>query len=205
METEMLVSRVVPVGIAAGLLATACTEIAGPRPADIESVAFVRLDRPPTFGGTLRGRLVAIPPFAPESDPACNANFTGDPAAPGPSVSLFDHGSVDFSHVGRGRIVAVSCIDPLSPFSEGHGTITARNGDQLHIAFANFGLPSPTDPSLIAVEGTQWVTGGTGRFEGASGTQACTFTIQLTSPTHGEITGSCLGTLEYAAPAPVRR
>jgi hypothetical protein len=202
MQASRLVARL---AIAATCLAPACTDPAGPPAADAGSVAFVRLDRPPTFGGTLLGKLVAISPFAPESDPACNANFSGDPAAPGPSVSLFDHGTVDFSHVGRGRIVAVSCIDPLSPFSEGRGTITARNGDQLHIAFANFGLPSPTDPSLIEVEGTQWITGGTGRFAGASGTQACTFTIQLTSPTRGEISGSCDGTLEYAAPAIDRR
>jgi hypothetical protein len=195
----MLAYRLVPAAIAITLLAPGCTDPAGPSTADLDSVAFSRLDEPETFRGRIQGNLVAVEPFAPGSDPTCNANFTGDPAAPGPSVTLVDDASADFTHIGRARLVAVSCIDPLSPFSDGTGSIQARNGDRLYIAFSNVALPSATDPTLISVEGRQWVTGGTGRFAGASGMQYCSFTIQLTTPTNGTIAGTCDGGLDYDA------
>jgi hypothetical protein len=153
------------------------------------------------FHGRIRGTLEAIEPFAPGSEPACNANFSGDPTAPGASVTLRDEATVRFSHLGAGRLDAVSCIDPLSPFSSGQGILHAANGDQLWIEFENLALPSAADPTLIEVTGTQRVTGGTGRFTGASGSQACTFTIRLATPARGTIDGGCDGTLAYDAGA----
>lgn len=92
---------------------------------------------------------------------------------------------------------AVSCIDPVSPFSTGTGIITAANGDRLFIAFENTSLPDSTDPLRLTASGPQWVTGGTGRFENGSGAQWCTFTVVLLSPSSATIAGSCDGRITY--------
>ena len=96
--------------------------------------------------------------------------------------------------VQRGH-VALSCIDPASSFSSGTGALTAANGDQLFIAFENTSQPDPADPTRLFAFGPQRVTGGTGRFQNASGAQSCNFTIVLTSPSTGTIEGYCDGRL----------
>jgi hypothetical protein len=176
----------------------ACGDPAGPAADSLPEAAYTRSAAPRPFHGSIRGDLVAVDPFAPRSSAACNANFSGDPAAPGASVSLFDSADGNFSHMGRSRLEAVSCIDPLSPFSSGTGVIQAASSDELFIAFSNVGIPRAANPAVIDVEGTQWVTGGTGRFMGATGVQTCAFTIRLTSPATGTIDGSCTGTLMYS-------
>ena len=179
--------------------ATACTDGTTPTSivmqGDTPDFAAVAVDRP--FSGRIAGALTAIPPFAPGSTDECNANFSGDPAAPGASISLFDDADGNFLHLGRVVLQAASCIDPASPFSAGTGTITAANGDQLFIAFENTSLPDPADPLRIIASGPQWVTGGTGRFENASGAQVCTFTIVLLSPSSARIAGECDGRITY--------
>ncbi|HSJ65834.1 MAG TPA: hypothetical protein VK922_18275 [Gemmatimonadaceae bacterium] len=149
------------------------------------------------FHGRFAGQLTTVPPFAPGSHEECNANFSGDPAAPGPSISLFDEATGQFSHLGRVRLEAVSCLDPALPTSAGTGIITAANGDELFIAFENEVVPDPSDPSRLLASGTQWVTGGSGRFAGAYGTQFCEFVIVPTSPSTAEIEGACEGQLAY--------
>lgn len=56
--------------------------------------------------------------------------------------------------------------------SSGTATFTAANGDQLFATFENEGCTNP-DPATAAIgsaiEGSQTITGGTGRFEGATG------------------------------------
>jgi len=173
--------------------------LTGADPAANMTAAFAGSGAPVPFHGAIHGSVTATEPFSPGSDPACNANFTGDPSAPGASISLFDESVGNFTYLGHSRLEAVSCIDPLSPFSMGHGIIHAANGDELWIAFANTGIPSPADPSLILVDGLQWLAGGTGRFAGASGVQACSFTIQLETAATGTIHGACDGTLIYDA------
>lgn len=177
--------------------ASACGDVAAPT-GDIRGVASTvtsAVQLP--FSGRIVGALTAIPPFAPGSSPQCNQNFTGDPTAPGPSISLFDQATGNFSHLGRVALDALSCLDPASPSSGGQGTITAANGDLLFIAFENASQPDPADPTRLSVSGSQWVTGGTGRFQGASGTQWCTFVIVLLSPSTGNIEGGCDGYLDY--------
>ena len=159
------------------------------------SVTGTTADRP--FSGRMTGILTAVSPFAPGSSDDCNANFTGDPAAPGPSISLFDEAAGNFQHLGRVQLRALSCIDPASSFSSGTGSLTAANGDQLFIAFENTSQPDPADPTRLFAFGPQRVTGGTGRFQNASGAQSCNFTIVLTSPSAGTIEGNCDGRLIY--------
>ncbi|MGH7713309.1 MAG: hypothetical protein ACREOG_18620 [Gemmatimonadaceae bacterium] len=182
-----------------GAIACGAGDIAAPAahlPNDAAAVVMAS-EGPRPFHGRIAGTLTAVPPFAPGSSDVCNRNFSGDPAAPGPSISLFDRATGTFAHLGKVALEALSCLDPASPTSSGQGTITAPNGDRLYIAFQNTSQPDPADPSRLFASGPQWVTGGTGRFESASGTQWCTFVIVLLSPSTGRIEGSCEGFLVY--------
>jgi hypothetical protein len=179
--------------------ATACLDIAAPAAVvgDNVATAFGIADVQRPFSGRFVGELTAVSPFAPGSSETCNQNFSGDPAAPGPSVSLFDEAKGNVTHLGSVSLSALSCVDPLSPTSAGTGTITVANGDQLFIAFENTSQPDPTNPARLLAEGPQWVTGGTGRFENASGRQRCSFVIVLLTASTGKIEGRCDGHLTY--------
>jgi hypothetical protein len=84
--------------------------------------------------------------------------------------------------------------------SSGRGFIQGPDGDRLTISFENIAQPPGTDPPVVEVEGTQWITGGTGRFAGASGTQSCSFRLRFdTPPVSAAIDGECQGTIVYGA------
>jgi hypothetical protein len=184
------------IALSCGLATVGCADVAAPRAAEHGfAPAFATIERP--FHGRIEGTLNIVLPFEPGSAPLCNANFSGDPAAPGPALTLIDEATGVFLHLGRVALRAVSCVDPASPYSSGTGTITAANGDQLFIRFENTSVPDPADPARLLAAGPQWVTGGTGRFEHASGAQSCTFTIVLLSPASAIIRGSCAGTVSY--------
>jgi hypothetical protein len=207
-HVNRMVSGVLPLCV---LLCVACTDPIVSAPDDaardpvdpVNAVAapdgITQVDRP--FAGLIEGLLHVFPPFAPGSDPMCNANFTGDPAAPGPAITVVDESEAWFSHLGHGRLVAVSCVDPLSPISSGSGFIEAANGDRITISFQNTSLPTG-DPAILKTEGSQWVTGGTGRFVAATGTQWCSFRGHFVTPTTATITGECEGTIAYGGTGP---
>jgi hypothetical protein len=141
------------------------------------------------FHGRFEGQLTFIPPFQEGSLDACNANFSGDPVHPGRSVSAFDEAVGMFAVIGRFRLQSTFCFDPDSPDSEGTGVMIATNGEQIAIGFANTaGVPG--EDGIVPVNGSQWITGGTGRFAGASGRQVCRlFVNALTLRIHGHCEG----------------
>jgi hypothetical protein len=156
---------------------------------------------PLPFHGRIDGQLTFVPPFQPGSLADCNANFSGDPAHPGPSVSGFDQADGVFSMIGRIELQSVFCFDPDSPESEGTATLTAMNGERIFVGFANTaGVPDAH--GNIPVNGTQWITGGTGRFTGASGDQVCQFTVNATTL---RIQGSCRGEIRFEPSAGAAR
>jgi hypothetical protein len=55
------------------------------------------------------------------------------------------------------------------PYFDGVGTFTAANGDELYFATSGAVLPSPHPDFTFEFHDTFSITGGTGRFEGASG------------------------------------
>lgn len=189
----------VPLAALAAPCAFGCADLALPTDAATDGYAAnfttAAIERP--FRGWITGELMAIPPYAPGSSDVCNANFSGDPTAPGPSISLFDVAYGHFMHMGRVELHAVSCVDPASPVSTGTGTISAANGDLLFITFENTSHPDPVDPSRLLVSGVQSVNGGTGRFQDATGEQLCTFTVALLSPSTAVIKGRCEGSVIY--------
>jgi len=148
------------------------------------------------FGGYLDGNITIHLPFSPGSSPECNANFTGDPSAPGHSVTVSDVGVGVFDFIGGLRFESLTCVDPTSASNPGTGVLIGANGERIFIAFDNDVQPDPDDPTQVTATGPQWITGGTGRFEGATGTQECHFRGTYTSPTTAVVHGTCIGTIE---------
>jgi hypothetical protein len=162
----------------------------------VGSPASVEASDPKPFDGTFDGELTFFAPFSPGSSPTCNANFSGDPSAPGAVVTVVDSANGRFSGMGVVTLESTTCVDPNSPYSQGHGVIIASNGDRVFIDFDNLAAPDPDNPGGLILTGGQWVTGGTGRFEGATGTQTCSITLSFTSPTTGVVQGTCTGTIQ---------
>ena len=143
-----LLSAVHPLRTAALLAALACgTAFAGPT-----NVPF-------------KATLVVQEQIRP--DPArCQAN---------PYLAGTTAGSGQASHLGAVTGSGTDCITPTSAytyaFSNGKLTLIAANGDELRADYAGALTPSATPP-IFVVAGTYRITGGTGRFSGASGTGA---------------------------------
>jgi hypothetical protein len=85
-------------------------------------------------------------------------------------------GSGQGTHVGHFDIQQSHCFayPPSLPTLEtvdGHATITAANGDQLEFTYEGdfTHLFGPEGPIAVHIEGEIEVVGGTGRFEGATG------------------------------------
>ena len=73
----------------------------------------------------------------------------------------------DATHLGRFTVVASQCLDPATgAITKGEAVFTAANGDQV---FATQSGRVTGSPPVLGFELTYTVTGGTGRFAGASG------------------------------------
>lgn len=98
-----------------------------------------------------------------------------------PNMLNVQEGWGEATHLGRFAVRITFCIDITDvldgaltegeslPYSDGEGTLTAANGDELHIAIAGAVVPS-TDPAFdFEFSDPFQFTGGTGRFAGAGG------------------------------------
>ena len=81
-------------------------------------------------------------------------------------------GSGHASHLGAVTGSGSDCINPTSAytyaFSNGKLSLIAANGDVLQAVYSGSLTPSATPP-IYVINGTYRITGGTGRFSGASG------------------------------------
>ncbi len=98
-------------------------------------------------------------------------NFTITSISPG-VISVPVNGSGIVSDLGSATISITQILDFTklpAPDQTGTFTLTAANGDTLHGTV--LGTALPPDQNLIGTfSGTMTVTGGTGRYQGASGT-----------------------------------
>ena len=82
-------------------------------------------------------------------------------------------GTGNASHMGKVSLLATDC-PILTPgpgqfsFYNGQLTLTAANGDKLTAAYQGQLLPT-AQPTVFSLNGVYTVTGGTGRFTGATG------------------------------------
>jgi hypothetical protein len=109
-----------------------------------------------------------------------------------PMIFVDASGGGNATHLGRFTVSYE--VEVTLPAGTGVGTavFTAANGDLLFTEFT--GQAEPTaDPDVSFIEETQTITGGTGRFEGASGS----FTLQrFLNGVTGITSGSFDGTIE---------
>ena len=79
------------------------------------------------------------------------------------------------THVGRYTITRHHCFNPaLATFEDGTFELTAANGDKILGTYSGFvaGVVEVDDqgnPLVVIINATQVITGGTGRFAGATG------------------------------------
>jgi hypothetical protein len=116
----------------------------------------------------------------------------GPGPAPG-TLEIQGIGSGNSSHLGRTTFTYTYVID-LSDFSF-HGTshTVAANGDTFDAVFTGYSLPTD-NPDVLAIVQFYTITGGTGRFDGATGS----FTLNgfYSLSTH-VFTANSKGTIAY--------
>jgi hypothetical protein len=111
---------------------------------------------------------------------------------------MFVHGTATgyATQIGRYTATYEEQVDLLTGSSVGVITVVAANGDVIFATQTGQGDPTP-DPDIFSIVEVSTITGGTGRFAGATGT----FTIaRLVSLTTGDSSGSFSGTISHPAP-----
>lgn len=111
---------------------------------------------------------------------------------------MFVHGTATgyATRIGRYTATYEEQVDLLTGSSVGAITLVAANGDVVFATQTGQGDPTP-DPDIFSIVEVSTITGGTGRFVGATGT----FTIaRLVDLTTGDSSGSFSGTISHPAP-----
>ena len=121
---------------------------------------------------------------------------TFDPAPPPNAITMFVDGDAwgNATHLGKYTATFEAEVDLACGCSEGDTIhFTAANGDSLYGVGSGFGGPADT-PGFNLVTQTYAITGGTGRFDGATGS----FTvIRLANNATGVSSGSFDGKIVF--------
>lgn len=154
------------------LLAAACSDPASPSLADRDAALLagasdVREVTVPFKSHFFTDQTSLVP------DPVCGAP---------PRFLNTQDGIGQATHLGRFSIRITFCIDATdilddgeltagesAPYDGGVGVLTAANGDELHITIAGAVLPSDHPDFDFEFDDPYAITGGTGRFAGATG------------------------------------
>jgi hypothetical protein len=125
-----------------------------------------------------------------------NASFTTEATmefVPPFYLRVFVTGEGNASHMGRTSAVTT---DQLINLQDGTGTatytLTAANGDTLVVAISAL---TTNIPGGVMFEGDYTVTGGTGRFEGATGSGSLAGSALFTGPNTGVGSFTLVGTI----------
>ncbi len=100
------------------------------------------------------------------------------------------------SHIGQFRYLIQATVNPAG-ISEGVFLLVFSNGDVIYGSLAGKGpSPPPPPPEPVIVTEQLTITGGTGRFQGASGTVTFTRFLDLTTePFYDSHSGTLTGTI----------
>jgi hypothetical protein len=117
-------------------------------------------------------------------------DVTITPLAP-PFVKVDVEGSGKATHIGRFTVEIPHVVNRANGTAIGSYHFTAANGDTLSADFIGQATPTTT-PGVLYIEETATITGGTGRFAGATGS----FTVErLFDTIAGTTAGSFKGTI----------
>ena len=105
-----------------------------------------------------------------------------------------------YEHLGLTTLVFTSTITGAATCggftAMERDTYTAANGDKVFLSVSDVLCPTST-PNAFQLSGSFTVTGGTGRFAGASGSGTVQASITFTSATSGTFSGTTAGTIAY--------
>ena len=112
----------------------------------------------------------------------------------GPLFAVSGLGAGQALHLGD---MTAQSITEVVNLATGEGAasyrFTAANGDDVFITFVFLGIP--TSPTAFSIAGVWQVTGGTGRFEGASGSGTYTGQVEFVGPADAVGTFALEGTI----------
>jgi hypothetical protein len=128
---------------------TAGTYIHNPQGASSPIFVTVAADKEVPFKGTLEGTDVITP-----LDP--------------PFLSSIMTGMGDATQLGRFAVVRTATVNTLTSTDIGSIVFTAANGDILTADYTGQGSPTAT-PGVLSIVENAFISGGTGRFAGATG------------------------------------
>jgi hypothetical protein len=111
---------------------------------------------------------------------------------------MFVHGTAtgNANQLGRYTATYEEQVDLLTGSSVGVITVVAANGDVIFATQTGLGVPTP-DPDVFSIVEVSTITGGTGRFAGATGTFTITRLVHLST---GDSSGSFSGTISSPGP-----
>ena len=110
--------------------------------------------------------------------------------------------TVHLQHFGKSRLVGTTTVTGTSACGGFVGTevdtITASNGDKILVSGDGVSCPVSANPIMFQDNVTFTITGGTGRFEHASGSGVVHTAITITSPSgDSTFSASITGTITY--------
>jgi hypothetical protein len=153
--------------LGAGLLIIGCSNPASPTRATAAEGAAAATVTAPT-GATAADTLSAAAPQIPFKG-RLSGSWTADfDAPPSPFFTVVFDGSGNGTHLGRFVFHTVHRVNTVDGSAAGSYQLTSANGDTLAGDFTGASRPTLT-PNVFAIVETVAVTGGTGRFAGASG------------------------------------
>lgn len=103
-------------------------------------------------------------------------------------------------HTGGFTVSGDHCTYAGLTYGNGRWTLTAANGDTFSAPYEPAPTQPPsTDPTLIVTDTVHTVSGGSGRFEGASGSFTCRVTLSNIdwATFRTDLTADCAGTISY--------
>ena len=111
-----------------------------------------------------------------------------------PLVSVHVEAQGNASHLGRFTLDSRHVVNFVDLTGAGTAELTAANGDKLTTNMTGVATPQDT-PGVFFIVETHTVTGGTGRFAGATGEFVVERLSFPTGPANGTTSGSFEGTL----------
>lgn len=136
------------------------------------------------------GVLALAGPAPAEDQVPFKGRFAGDVAVTGapPVLSVLVEGAGTATQLGQFTVDIPHFVDVRTRTAVGTYEFTAANGDKVYAEFTGVASPTPI-PGVLYIEETAIITGGTGRFAGATGS----FTSERLYDT---VTGTTIGSLE---------
>jgi hypothetical protein len=122
-------------------------------------------------------------------------DVTVTPLAP-PFLQVSVEATGKATHLGKFTLDIPHVVDPATRTAIGFYEFTAANGDKVYAEFIGIATPTAT-PGVLYIEETATITGGAGRFAGATGS----FTSERLYDT---IAGTTIGSFEGTISSPGR-